>query len=67
MNQPGEIPMDVFKALKRFEYAIRKDEFKGGKPPEERETIEAEYQTSRDVLIVSIRRGMIKALHGECK
>ena len=56
MNRPGEVPMRVHKALKRFEYAVEKRAFKGAQHPENHPAIEKEYAHSKENLLAKIRQ-----------
>ena len=58
MNQPGEIPMTVFKALARFERAVELVAFKGAGPPEQHPLIDEEYRLSKESLLFKIRKAM---------
>ena len=56
MNQPGEIPMTVYKAIARFEQAIELSIMKGMYPPENHSKIEEEYRLSKESLLLKIRK-----------
>lgn len=56
MNQPGEVPMQVHKALKRFEYAIERRAFRGAQMPEDHPAIDREYEAAKENLLCKIRK-----------
>ncbi len=58
MNQPGGIPMTVFKALARFKQAVELSVMKGMYPPEDHQKIEEEYRLSKESLLLKIRKAV---------
>lgn len=56
MNQPGEVPMPIHKAIKRFERAVERHAFMGAQMPHEHPAIEQEYGAAKASLLRKIAR-----------